>query len=259
MFGLERLGHAFQRAIQIASSSASAFKEETPLPTTDSENTWVYVWNLTAQKVGHTAIQVGGAKPKMQENTDKGVYMSIHPGGIPAIGPTTVLPLPASLANTLTEDMASKAAAQQPDACTESMNGFITPASLAVSASSLKPDHVFKIQGLNTRAMRERMRQVEAGVEEGGTAYQLLPRVNALGFLRALPAHIAQDPVEMALMREQEARDKTQQTNVYNCATLVESLLETGGMPPVKHSFFPWDPTPNDITEHLLNNNIKPI
>ncbi|MDX2345350.1 MAG: hypothetical protein QNK11_00550, partial [Legionella sp.] len=33
-----------------------------------TENTWVYVWNLTSNKVGHTAIQVGGDTPKFKNN-----------------------------------------------------------------------------------------------------------------------------------------------------------------------------------------------
>lgn len=45
--------------------------EETK-PTEPAKDTWVFVWNMTASKVGHTAVQVGGSKPKMKDE-DQGI------------------------------------------------------------------------------------------------------------------------------------------------------------------------------------------
>ena len=222
----------------------------------NAENTWVYVWNLTADKVGHTAIQIGGCTPKtkldnkdIKKTPDESVYISIHPGGIPAIGPTTVLPLPAILAKSLTDDMLSEAAAaQQPT--------YIHNSTQRVELQP--PDQVFQIPLLNTQAMREHVRKVDTGVTCGDTSYQLLPRVKAVNFLRELPGYLAQDPVDMSCMRKtvsslaKKNKEKSEYA-VYNCATLVEKLLTIGGVPPIDDSRlrFPWDPTPNGVAEHL--------
>jgi hypothetical protein len=218
-------------------------------------DTWVYVWNLTSDKVGHTSIQIGGRVIK-DTKCDDCTYMSIHPGGIPAIGPTTVLPLPASLARSLMEDMVSEANAQTEDPATASPL-FSSPTT--VRRESVAPDKVFCIKGLNVFAMKREMDHVESCVRSGDTSYQLLPRVNMLSFLRELPGYISQDPVDAALTRRIAAASSKQHGAVYNCATLVERILNIGGLraEPARLQF-PWDPTPNGIAERLSSvSNIK--
>lgn len=217
-------------------------QEDTSSPK-DSVDTWVYVWNLTAKGVGHTAIQVGDS------------YMSIHPNYIPAVGPTVVFPLPATLTHHITEDMASEAVASKKDNIDE--NGLARTFAPDVAPNLKAPDRTFKVSGLDTDAMRRAMSRIEAHVESGEASYQLIPRVNGLGFFRELPGYLAQDPVDIELTRKRVSQDTPPE--VYNCATLVSHLLQEGGMPPVHSSGLLWSPTPNDIASHLEMNGVKPI
>ena len=209
---------------------------------TDSSLTTVFIWNLTSEKVGHTSIQVSDSS-----SSGDSLYMSIHPGALPAIGPTTVLPLPASMSRSLQDDMITEALAEK------TLEG--------VSKMDMKaPDKVYKIHGLNINNMKNKMNEVEEGVHCGDTSYQLLPRVNALRFFKELPGYIAQDPVDIHLMNQNiERNKKNDEGNVYNCATFVEKVLTCGGIPAIRANqlTYPWDPTPNGIAEHLEQNGHK--
>mmetsp|Transcript_5232 Transcript_5232/g.8059 ORF Transcript_5232/g.8059 Transcript_5232/m.8059 type:complete len:225 (+) Transcript_5232:2-676(+) len=207
-----------------------------------SEDIWVYVWNLTSDGVGHTGIQVGDT------------YMSIHPGRVPAVGPTIVFPLPAILASKLTDDMESEAAASRKD--TVDPDSFYCGVASDTPLDQKAPDRIYRVAGLDTAAMRKTMRQVEAGVESDNISYQLVPRINALSFFKELPAYLSQDPVDMTLTREQPSQK--QRGAVYNCATLVDHLLQAGGMRPVPHSRIPWEPTPNAIADHVEESGFRP-
>ncbi|MDP3705539.1 MAG: hypothetical protein Q8R24_06475 [Legionellaceae bacterium] len=202
-------------------------------------NTWVYVWKMTAQKVGHTAIQVGGCKPKLEQD-DHGEYISIHPNMIPSIGPTVILPLPAGLAGTLSHDMAAEAGSQNND-----MLGELTGIPSEHSPTSCPPDYTFNIPNLKTDVMRNMIAATRDEVKTGQTTYQLLPKVNTLQFFKEIPQFISYNPVDIG-----STPKPPQGNNRYNCATLVSSILKEGGMP-IRQSIMPWGQTPNDLAEQL--------
>jgi hypothetical protein len=202
-------------------------------------NTWVYIWKMTAQTVGHTAIQVGGCKPKLNQD-DSGDYVSIHPNMIPSVGPTVILPLPAGLASTLSEDMAVEAGSQNYDMLVEL--GGIPPDN---QPTSCLPDYTFKIANLKTDAMRNMIAATRQEVETGKTTYQLLPKVNALQFFKESSQFISYNPVDIT-----SSPKRPDTYNRYNCATLVSAMLKTGGVP-IRQSAMPWGQTPNDLIEQL--------
>jgi len=250
MFAIKRLWNTTKYLYESQRSASPAAHKPEPSKDTVTEDTWVYVWNLTANKVGHTAIQVGGTGPKCEES-DGGEYISIHPNLIPAIGPTIVLPLPAALSNTLEEDMALEgAAAVKQDQSIDGIAGIPGELLGQDTPNSLSPDHVIKVPGLNTQAMRAHIKEVRAGIETGQTAYQLLPKINALKFFREMPYYLNYDPVDIKDVPNPGKSNKNS-PKVYNCATLVGQLLEVGGMPAMEPSMLPYKPTPNDIAESL--------
>lgn len=240
MFGLKTLGKSTTHIINwlLPVSTSTETKQS---PKTLKESAYVHVWKLTAAGVGHAALQIG-------EGEDA-AYASIHPNFIPAIGPTMVLPLPALLAEGIEDDMASEAAARNSDPCTDSMNGVASNTSNATAKlERLPPDYSIKVDGLDTGAMRTAFESIKNEVAEGEISYQLVPKINVLGFFKALPGYIAQDPVDIAMMRRAEATHPP--SKVHNCATLVAHLLQVGGAPEMKTSHLPWTPTPNDIAAY---------
>lgn len=206
-----------------------------------SGNTYVHIWKLMAPKtVGHVAIEVGSCKP----GDPHGEYISIHPGMIPAIGPTTVLPLPAKLANHLTEDMAMEAASQKADLSADDL-----PTSLSHPVTSLPPDYTFQIPNLNTDAMRAVINRTREEVVTGQTTYQLLPKVKATRFFFELPQYLNYNPVDIIPSRQLSSMHFYGQHN-YNCATLVKDILQVGGLP-LNETNTPWGSTPNDVAMQI--------
>ncbi|MDA9272190.1 hypothetical protein N9Q05_02285 [bacterium] len=207
-------------------------------------NTWVYIWKMTAQKVGHAAIQVGGCTAKRDEHDNHGEYISIHPNMIPSIGPTVILPLPAGLANTLTHDMAAEAAALHQNSL-EDLTGIAAPL-----PTSLPPDYTFYIPNLKTDAMRELITITRAEVTTGQTAYQLLPEINTLAFFKEAPQYLNYNPVDIAKPSHQPHQSSSYGDKKYNCVTLVSTILVAGGMP-LQPSKMPWGETPNSLGKQL--------
>ena len=212
------------------------------------ESTWVYIWSMTAEKVGHAAIQVGGCEPKRQDQDNKGEYMSIHPRSIPAIGPTIIFPLPAALSTTLTDDMASEAASLRNDETLEMPTAF-RPRHLP---TSLPPDYTFKVPNLRVDAMRTLMKTTKEEVETGQTTYQLLPKVNTLTFFKELPQYINYNSIDIINPPRQSHKGHTYGDKKYNCATLVSSILVAGGLP-IQQSSMPWGQTPDSLANQLSN------
>ncbi len=209
---------------------------------TNSKKTFVYFWKTTPDGVGHAAIQVNGSKPKMTED-DEGTYISIHPSLIPSIGPTIVLPLPASLATHLSADMESEGAHTQNLIPEESVSIF------PPYPMPLAPDRTFIVEGLDTKAMLERINQTREGVDSGKINYQLLPKVNFMKFFRELSFYIAQDPVDIEMHRQSTRKEKESQ--VYNCSTLVSDILNSGGLPIKQAKGVPWGITPNGLADEI--------
>jgi hypothetical protein len=211
-------------------------------PFTHSKKTYVYFWNMTPDGVGHAAIQVDGSKPKMKEE-DEGTYISIHPHIIPSVGPTTVLPLPACLATNLLEDMENEAAASHKPILDDSSGIF------PFDSKPLAPNKTFVIEGLDTEAMLERINKTKEGVQSDTVNYQLLPKVNFLRFFRESPYFIAQDPVDMEMHRR--SSQKVEETQVYNCSTLVSDILNSGGLDIKQSKRMPWGITPNGLADQI--------
>ncbi|MBX3709842.1 MAG: hypothetical protein KIT56_05310 [Gammaproteobacteria bacterium] len=222
-------------------------------------NTWVYIWNMTSQNVGHAAIQVGGDSSKMMDE-QPGEYVSIHPKNIPAMGPTIILPLPAKLATTLSADMESIAASRH-GSNLDTMDYIPISSNPDKSPTSLSPDKIFKIEGLDTEAMEKHINTIKNKVESGESAYQLLPKVNTVGFvdgfLRDSAAFIGQDPVDVEIHRRSLSNHApTKRIHVDNCATLVSDILNRGNMH-IDQSKTPWGLTPNGLADQLHQNQTK--
>jgi len=208
--------------------------------------TWVYIWNMTSQGVGHAAIQIEGDSQKMTED-QPGEYVSIHPKNIPAIGPTIILPLPAELSTTLSADMESEAASKH--GISLEMNYTSFPIE-----ESLRPDQTFEIEGLDTQAMKNHIREAKNKVKSKEIAYQLLPKVNFLGFAGNFfqngAAFISHDPIDIELHRRSSKEKQSVQQHTNNCATFVSDILNIGGMH-ISQSKTPWGLTPNGLADQL--------
>ncbi|PWY56523.1 hypothetical protein DGG96_02085 [Legionella qingyii] len=212
----------------------------------ESQSTWVYIWNMTAQGPGHAAIQIGGSKPKMNEE-DPGEYISIHPNSIPSMGPTVVLPLPAHLATTLAEDMESEAISRGKS----NINDFDSRPNLSTeNPEPLPPDQTFKIENLDTEAMLNHIHKIEDTVQTGKTSYQLFPNINLNGFFKDMPSFINQDPIDVEINRRLSSKYAESDNQTTNCSVLVSDILDSGGKHIVK-SKLPWGISPNGLSDSL--------
>ncbi|PWY54865.1 hypothetical protein DGG96_14680 [Legionella qingyii] len=215
--------------------------------TESTKDTWVFIWNMTADKVGHAAVQIGGSKPKMQEE-DPGEYASIHPNDIPSAGLTSVLPLPAHIATNLSQDMETLGASEHAVAITD-MDGPIK-VKPDKEAKPLPPDHIYHFKALNTSAMSDHLKESHKKVTTGEMGYQLFPNVNLVGFFKDSSAFISQDPIDIEMHRRISEK-QTDNSKVHNCTSLVSEVLNKGGLP-IKHSKIkPWVITPNGLSEEL--------
>lgn len=212
-----------------------------------NSKTWVFIWNTTPKTVGHAAMQLNGDSPKITED-QPGEYVSLHPQ-YPAIGPTTVLPLPSELATTLDEDMKSEGASMF------NKNIDMDVLNLDSTTSSLPPDQIFEIDGLDTKAMHDEIHKYEEKIDKGDAYYQLLPNVNTLGylssFLQDASTFINYDPIDIASNKNCLFKNKNRDLiHPNNCATLVGDILNKGGMD-IHESNTPWGLTPNELAEQI--------
>ncbi|MCE0723766.1 hypothetical protein [Legionella resiliens] len=212
------------------------------------KDTWVFIWNMTSEKVGHAAIQVGGSKPKMK-NEDPGEYASIHPDKIPSTGLTSVLPLPAHIATNLSEDMQTLGAAAP-----ISVTDIGEPIKIIPKDTGpLPPDHVYHYKNLNASEMHKHIEQAHKKVKTGKMGYQLFPNVNLLGLLKDSSAFIAQDPIDIEMHRRASEK-KTNNHEVHNCTSFVTETLNKGGLPVKSSKTKPWGVTPNGLSDEMENN-----
>ncbi|KTD01367.1 hypothetical protein [Fluoribacter gormanii] len=221
--------------------------------TEPAKDTWVFIWNLTADKVGHAAVQIGGSKPKMNEE-DPGEYASIHPNGIPSAGLTSVLPLPAHIATNLSQDMETLGASENTLSITD-MDGPIKAKS-SKEAKPLAPDHIYHFENLDNSAMSEHIKKSHEKVTSGKMGYQLFPNVNLVGFFKDSSAFISQDPIEIEMQRRISEKQMND-SEVHNCTSLVSVVLNKGGLP-IEHSKIkPWVITPNGLSDELSSKTPK--
>lgn len=230
-------------------SSTTNLNPVTPIKETKSteppKNTWVFIWDMTANKVGHAAIQVGGSKPKMKDE-DPGEYASIHPDTIPSTGLTAVLPLPAHIATNLSDDMETLGTSNNTNLDTD-RPVLVNPSQ---DAKPLPPDHVYQYKNLNTPVMSEHIKKTEEKVKAGEVGYQLLPNINLVKFFKDSSAFVNQDPIDVELYRRRVMQETTNNP-VYNCTTLVSEILNKGGLPVSHSSVKPWGITPNGLSSEL--------
>ncbi|MCW8400354.1 hypothetical protein OQJ26_16355 [Legionella sp. PATHC038] len=230
-------------------SNSANLNPTTPLeekkPTEPTRDTWVFIWNMTASKVGHAAIQVGGSKPKMKDE-DPGEYASIHPDSIPSTGFTSVIPLPAHIATNLSDDMETLG--------TSNNTSLDTDRPIQVKpiedTKPLAPDHVYHFENLNTSVMSEHIKKTQDKVKTGKVGYQLLPNVNLVGFFKDSSAFVNQDPIDVELYRR-KITQKQNDNQVYNCTTLVSDILNKGGLPVRRSTAKPWGITPNGLSSEI--------
>lgn len=214
-------------------------------PSDPPKDTWVFIWNMTAEKVGHAAIQTGGSQPKKKDG-DPGFYASIHPYGVPSTGLTSILPLPAHLATNLSEDMETLGAS-------ENTGAFDMDQPLAKpnhDAKPLPPDHIYHFKNLNTPMMSQHIQEIQKKVETGEVGYQLFPNVNLLGFFRDSSAFVSQDPIDVEMHRR-ASKKRTNSNQVYNCTTLVSEVLNQGGLSISRSLIKPWGITPNGLSSEI--------
>ncbi|MBN9226351.1 MULTISPECIES: hypothetical protein [Legionella] len=214
-------------------------------PSDTPKNTWVFIWDMTAEKVGHAAIQTGGSRPKKKAK-DPGLYISIHPYGVPSTGLTSILPLPAHLATNLSEDMETLGASENTGAF-DMDQPLVKPNH---DAKPLPPDHIYHFKNLNTHMMSQHIQEIQKKVETGEVGYQLFPNVNLLGFFRDSSAFVSQDPIDVEMHRR-ASKKRTNSNQVYNCTTLVSDVLNQGGLPISRSLIKPWGITPNGLSSEI--------
>ena len=243
-------------------------------------NVWVYIWKMTTEKVGHASIQVGmlmlhicnfeyvlisnsgGCSPKLSPNDhSNGEYISIHPGYMPSIGPTTIFPLPASLANSLHEDMEIEGSYKTSNIHDEESVANMTMRnnrkdySLVAQDIMLPPDHTIQLINLDTNAMTRKIKEVRREVSLWQTTYQLFPNINILEFVYKMPHYLNYSSID-ALNLEYKNLHTNQSfgKSTLNCTSLVVDILLSGGCQIVKpkSSVVPWVLTPNDLAAQLF-------
>lgn len=182
-------------------------------------STWVYVWRMTPDGVGHVGIQVGGERP----GDHHGIYRSVHPL-FPVFGPFVVYPMPLV-----------QALSWQEDARSESKDP---------NQEFKLPDVIFYSNRLNVTKMIEALDS-----ESKDFKYQLIPGIHPWKFFDYSAEDVTYQPLERIYSPSQPlARVKT-----HNCATYVAEVLRAGGVE-LKPTSYPWRMSPNSVMDQLSSN-----
>jgi hypothetical protein len=189
------------------------------------ENTWVFIWGMTPNVVGHVAIQIGGEKP----GDPTGVYKSVHPK-LPVFGPLIVYPFPMHTATTLQEDSQSEGKARRLE-----------------DGLQQAPDAIFHTKALDTTLMKVTAEQNSLN-NEG--KYQLIPGIQPWYFFNRAAEDVTYQPIERI---EYPLMRKARPLKAFNCATFVGEVLKSGGVT-LQESRFPWKMSPNSIWSQLSKN-----
>lgn len=195
--------------------------------TLTSRNTWVFIWETTAQGVGHVGIQIGGESP----GDSTGVYKSAHPQ-VPVFGPFVVYPMPLVSPSSWIEDAEAE--------------------SQSLHDTTIKnPDVVFHTTTLDTTKM-----QTCATREIQEAKYQLAPGIHPWSFFKRAAEDITYQPTERP---EYPHMLFAPEEKTHNCATFVAEVLKTGGAP-LTSSRFPWVMSPNSVSSQLSSHpDFKPV
>lgn len=150
-------------------------------------NAKVYIWSGDRDNVGHVSMQF---QPK--DNASP-TYLSIWPDRLPAVGPLAYMPLHATLAKQLSDDIKAES------------SGFTIDfrdggEDLVRIHREVKPDKILSVPVPNPDKLNQEYKRIQSGIEEGKIRYQLFPN------------------------------SRTTNTEVYDCATLVDHLLKAGGV-----------------------------
>lgn len=215
--------------------SVAATVPHKPTPSSEHQDTVVYVWSTSAKSVGHVALQVGKD------------YVSLHPGDASAYGPASFLPLKASFAQSVKEDSEIEGYSQSRRVVTEFDSA--PPVQDDKPTSPVFPDKTFTIKGLNTPAMQEAFARKKEEVDADTLAYQLLPKVNVLKFFQESAHQMGGDFADAAMRTDPSAvSHTTPQTE--NCATIAAKVLTVGGLT-IEESAMPWGVSPNGLANQL--------
>lgn len=220
----------------------------------------LYHKRLTALHV----LYAGGCSPKLRGDASSGgAYMSIHPGVIPAIGPTVIAPLPGNLSQNLQEDMEIEASYLKQDTyMDESSLDKISHTNYRSKSTPppevLPPDEVIKLYGLNTNEMHKKITEVRRGVSKFQVTYQLLPNVHTLDFAYQIPHYLNYDHIDVRNLEKKNLHtNRGYGSTSYNCTSLVADILHSGGCTASgiarsgPSALTPWALTPNDLSDQL--------
>lgn len=233
---------------------APALSDAPKITPSASENTYVAIWNMTKESPGHAAIQIGGDAFKKTDGED-GEYVSIHPKTIPSTGITAIFPVKPYFANNLSEDEEtlgfedSKIKIDNTD-----ISSVPTPWPTTKAIKPKAPDMIFKIENLNTEAMRGKLHDLKKNDSDDKVGYQLLPNVNTTDFLKDAAHFVAQDPIDIQQYTSSTSA-QTKSTETYNCSTLVLDMLKTGGLQFKTSTAKPWGITPDGLADELKSLN----
>jgi hypothetical protein len=124
------------------------------------------------------------------------------------------------------------------------------------------PDKVYKLKGLDTKAIKAEMAVIEKQVRSGQIKYQLLPNIRLFSGMQNILNHtkpntlaqMVEDPISglpNSHLVDSLADAPRLKLSVYNCTLLTEHLLQKGGMRFPKRNFFraPWEITPTSLAE----------
>lgn len=225
----------------------STTQTESSKPATDKDPSGtakVYVWDMHSDDCGHVSIEV--------ENKGQTDYFSLRPDSLPSVGPLTIIPLQATLARNLQEDNYAQA---------KKINLEDMKSESELNPPPREPDCVLNVKGLDTEAMKQEMDRLTKSIEEGKTRYQLAPNVNALEYFSKVGTLFASDNVfDMVKKDALPIIEKNALPEVYNCATVTQQILKSGGAKFEEPKFtMPWGITPNGLADELLEHNAESV
>lgn len=216
----------------------------------------IYVWPTTFESrlndrgtsAGHAAISTG---------VDN--HMGLWPHGIPAMGPTVIVPLKADLAKELKEDIiAEEPPLYSPDMDEMTYSWYKNPRNHTALAAPM----VFETTVADTNAIKAEMDKVKQQVKTGEIRYQLFPNVRLFsGLINSVNSIsksslniITADPFSQLPnphLSEELALLPNVIMQVHNCTSLVKHILAKGGIQLKKHPLTPWGTSPSALAVEL--------
>lgn len=168
----------------------------------DDTKAQVFIWSGSLSSPGHVALQLDTKNTKDTKN-DPSNYVSIWPKSTPAGGLTSIFPLKAALCRKLETDCSLEGSRTKTE-----FDDLLDP----IESNPVPPDKQFQIEGLDKKKIKNELKRLERGIEQGEVRYQLLPGVNIPRFFNKLLPTPRTEP------------------EIYNCVTFTQHLLQVGGI-----------------------------